>query len=129
MVDTFILEDSNFIINPESYSSYYKYCNRRRAWYNIIVGSTTLMIDSCTFTTNAASFRGGALYIPAVTISLCTFNNNTAARGGAQGGVVYIDAINSIIKGSTFFDNTVRGGGAEGGALRVYQSSKFNQYI
>ena len=110
-VDTFILEDSNFVTDPESYYTY------RRAWY--IVGSITLIINSCTFTTMTG---GGVLYISSVAntiISLSTFNNNTAARGGVQGGVAYINVTNLIINGSTFFNNTASGGSAKGGALYI----------
>ena len=67
-VDSFILKDSNFIMNPHS-----NYMYRGRAWS--VIGSETLSVDSCTFTTNAAYYRGGALYISAVTntiITLCT---------------------------------------------------------
>ena len=120
-VDSFTLKDSNFIMDPQSYiySSY-----TGRAW--TVFGSETLTIDSCTFISNAASRRGGALYISAVTntiIALCAFINNTAAAGREQmqGGAVYINAaINSIINGSTFLNNTLQGGEAqEGGAVYV----------
>ena len=126
-VDSFILKDLNFIMDPPSYivSSYYDIVYtiilyRRRAWS--VIGSETLSIDSCTFTTNTASYRGGALYISAVTnviITLCTFNNNIAGGGGGKGGAMYISAINCIINGSTFFNNTLQGGGAKGGAVYV----------
>ena len=116
-VNSFILKDSNFVtvMDPHSYSMY-----RGRAWS--VIGSETLTVDNCTFTTNAAYYRGGALYISAVTnvvISLCTFNNNTAAGGGGQGGAVYINAMNSIIKRCTFVNTILQGGGAQGGAIYV----------
>lgn len=123
-VNSFILKRSNFTMDPP-----HSYMFRRRAWS--VIGSETLIIDNCTFITNAASYRGGALYISAVTnavITLCTFNNNTAAGGGGQGGAVYINAINSIINESTFFNNTIRGGGAQGGAVYVNAAMNFIIY-
>ena len=114
-VDRFILKDSNFTMDPHS-----AYMYRGRAWS--VFGSEILSIDNCIFTNNSASHRAGVLYVLAimnVTITACTFNNNTAGGGGAQGGVAYISAMNSIIDGSTFFKNSVQGGGAKGGALYI----------
>lgn len=117
-VDNFILKNSSFTMDPQRHSGY---MYSGRAWS--VIGSETLSIDSCAFVNNAAGFRGGALYISTVTnaiITVCTFNNNTAAGGRGQGGVVYINnAMNTIINGSTFFNNTMRGGLAQGGALYI----------
>ena len=69
-------------------------------------------ISNSTFSNNAASGWGGAVYakITPITFHSCTFNNNSATDNG-NGGAVYSKLGPVTVIDSTFINNTVIGAG------------------
>ena len=102
-----------------------------------VYNGTSLIVDSCTFDNNADRDSGGALinYFATATVSLSTFNNNTASHGGAiysingapgtlylyndifisctgiNGGVLYNNNDMVYATGCTFLENQAENGG------------------
>jgi len=81
--------------------------------------SSSLAVTRCTFSTNSASGSGGALHIFALraTVDACTFETNTADRGGA----IYNDRAGPTISSCLFVGNTAPNTG--GAILNAYSSS------
>jgi predicted outer membrane repeat protein len=106
--------------------------------------SDGILIENCDFITNQTTNDGAAMYItsPSLTITECSFNNNTSGDlGGAiynsaddgmtltdctftsnqsqsgRGGAVYNSASPSLISDCTFMSNTALG--SSGGAIQV----------
>jgi predicted outer membrane repeat protein len=69
-------------------------------------------ITNCTFSSNSASSRGGAIYsdYTSATISNCTFTGNSAIND--RGGAIYYDGGSDLITNSTFTANSAESGGA-----------------
>ena len=78
------------------------------------------VIEACTFTSNTAVAKGGAIsapFCPLVTItSICTFDSNQAA---AYGGAISADGSSIQVENSTFTANT---GTDRGGAIFSWNS-------
>ena len=70
----------------------------------------TLSLQGCSFSNNAASYNGGALYLKATaTISSCTISNNSAVL---EAGGLFQEDGNVTNTGSTFSGNTGSWGGS-----------------
>ena len=88
----------------------------------IYVTGATATVTSCTFTTNSAD-SGGAIYAAhAVSITDCTFQNNTASSSASAGGAVFGNSIS--ITSSNFTGNIANASNSQGGA--VYSSNYTN---
>jgi hypothetical protein len=67
--------------------------------------TASLGVNFCSFTNNAASWNGGAIYNSGgLGVSNCTFNGNSAMGGG--GADIY-NALDSSITSSSFTSNTI----------------------
>ena len=90
----------------------------------LYMSDATLAIRNCSFATNAANYRGGAVFIHHNTragsgdaVSNCTFRGNYAFRASdSHGGAVYHVYRPLTIEDSTFEDNSAW----SGGALKAY---------
>ncbi|MCX7048516.1 MAG: hypothetical protein NTX50_23905 [Candidatus Sumerlaeota bacterium] len=89
-----------------------------------IYSEVDLALSQCSFTSNACSQEGGAVFVnngAAVSVTSCAFSDNTAVwRGGAlSGGMLAVQTVPTTITviGSMFLNNhvTITGGGNGGG--------------
>ncbi len=104
-----------------------------------VASASTLVATHCTFTANAASARGGAIYGDAVlatgtggtvTVADSIFTSNTVLGGTANdgGGAIYIlngllSVTNSAFTGNTAPGNN-NGNDPEGGAIHIQESDR-----
>ncbi|HUO07342.1 MAG TPA: choice-of-anchor Q domain-containing protein [Phycisphaerae bacterium] len=87
-----------------------------------------LTLSNCTFSQNTAGSLGGAIYANQSNTSLinCSFSNNTTSGGTSKGGGIYQFAGTVDVTGSTFSGNSSANGGAlynVAGTLTVANSS------
>ena len=73
--------------------------------------SEAAVISNCTFESNTAYQRGGAIYSGGtgnVEIKNCNFENNNVSNDNAEGGAIYVGNTDGSVSvnGSTFKDNT-----------------------